>query len=83
MTRRPPPSFPRRRRPHEAAPRRGRHFACVCGEGAPPFREGAAAMSRGSAASWGARVAAGCDEDCDSDDDCWDIGVPRDEAQVG
>lgn len=40
-------------------------------------------MSRGSAASWGARVAAGCDEDCDSDDDCWDIGVPRDEAQVG
>eukprot|EP00075_Anas_platyrhynchos_P024294 XP_027313547.1 ankyrin repeat, SAM and basic leucine zipper domain-containing protein 1 isoform X3 [Anas platyrhynchos] len=39
-------------------------------------------MSRGSAASWGARVAAGCDEDCDSDDDCWDIGVPRDEAQL-
>ncbi|XP_040406114.1 ankyrin repeat, SAM and basic leucine zipper domain-containing protein 1 isoform X2 [Cygnus olor] len=40
-------------------------------------------MSRGSAASWGARVAAGCDEDCDSDDDdCWDIGVPGDESQL-
>lgn len=50
----------------------------------PPFRVGGAAMSRGSAASWGARVAAGCDEDCDSDDDdCWDIGVPGDESQVG
>ncbi|XP_035202908.1 ankyrin repeat, SAM and basic leucine zipper domain-containing protein 1 isoform X4 [Oxyura jamaicensis] len=40
-------------------------------------------MSRGSAASWGARVAAGCDEDFDSDDDdCWDIGVPGDESQL-
>ncbi|KAK4831154.1 hypothetical protein QYF61_015624 [Mycteria americana] len=36
-----------------------------------------------AAAAWGSRVVAGGDEDGDSDEDGWDIGVVRHEPQVG
>lgn len=36
-----------------------------------------------AAAAWGFRAVAGGDEDGDSDEDGWDIGVVRPEPQVG
>lgn len=36
-----------------------------------------------AAVPWGSRVVAGGEEDGDSDEDGWDIGVVRHELQVG